>query len=144
MNIEELIKLKEELNIKYSEEKKEYDLTEIKEEKEILEEELKDILKEITKVDSLIDIYRYPDKRYIVMKLERLYMMLIADLNENQFDELSEDKMFEIFDNFFPDNWEYKYNLEEKEKLLLDAICGNELINTKVIKKKFDDWYVGD
>ena len=128
MNIEELIKLKEELNNLYSEEKK----------SNSSKEELEDIAREITKVDSLIKIYQNNDKDYIVMKLERLYMMNASDIEENKFNTLNEDKIFEIFDRYFPDKWVIDYNLEEKEKYLLDAICTNKLIKTKK-KNKFGE-----
>ena len=129
MEVEELIKLKKELQQIYEIEEKEYNPN--NEDNEIIEEELKDIKKEQIKVDKLIEIYKREDKGYIVMKLERLYMMLVSNLNELEFNSLNEEQMFEIFDNYFPKEWTYKYSIEEKENILLNAICKNRIINTQ-------------
>ena len=135
MDLEELKKLKEELKKVYEEEKSNNnDIVN----KEVYENELKDIEKEQFKVDKMIEIYQNSDKNYIVMKLERLYMMLVSNMSENKFDELSDDDLFDIFDKSFPYEWVYKYSNEEKEQLLLDAISNNRIIQNQKAKKY---WY---
>ena len=133
MNVDELIKLSKELNITYEEEKKKYDSGNY--DKEIVKEEIDDISREIDKVNKLIDIYQYDDKNYIVMRLERLYMMMLFNLDEDKFNTLSEEKMYKLFDKSFPNEWVYKYSNEKKEEMLLDAICGNKVIFNKKIRK---------
>jgi len=133
MSLEELLKLKDELAKIYEAEK--MSLTDSKSEK-ITREELNEILKEQYKVDKLIEIYKNPNKniKYIVMKLERLYMLLLSNLNEKKFNALSEDKMFKIFDKFFPNEWVYKITDSQKEQLLLEAISENKMIDLVKVK----------
>lgn len=132
MNIEELKKLKEELNNIYEDEKNNGLNTT---NKKICENELRDIEKEQFKVDNLIEIYQNHDKDYIIMKLERLYMILVANISENRFNELNENELYEIFDKSFPNEWVYKYSNDEKEQLLLDAIASNKIVKNPKTKK---------
>ena len=132
MNIEELIILKNDLKRIYEQEK----INSIGiNNKETYEKELKDIEKEQIKVDKLIEIYQNQNKNNIIMKLERLYMMLLSNKCEKEFNELNENELFEIFDKYFPDEWVYKYNVLQKEQLLLEAICNNKII--KESKKRY-------
>ena len=143
MNLNELVELKSELKDIYEEELKKYHTSDLN--KNIFEEELKDIKKEISKVDSLINIYQDDaTKDYIVMELERLYMLLISELDKNQFSKLDENEMFEIFDKYFPDEWVLTYTLEQKEKLLLDAICENKTLVRKKRVNHIDNTKTGD
>ena len=123
MNLEELIDLRCELSNLYESEKKKLNTN-----SSVNNNELSDISKEIIKLNHLINIYHVDDVDYRVMKLERLYVMIISEFNEEDFNKLDEEKMFEIFNNSFPKTWIYKYNSKEKEQLLLDAICNNRFI----------------
>ncbi len=137
MKIEELVALSEELQALYEKEKKGYENGELDDfGRDLIDNELKDILKELKKVNSLIKIYKSEDQEYIVMKLERLYMMTLLDLDEPEFSKLSEDETFECFDKFFPDEWVYKYSNDKKEQLLLDAISQNRMIDVQKSKIK--------
>lgn len=126
MNLEELIKIKEKLE----KEKNKCNIDASEFNKVIFNE----IAKEIKKIDNIINIYKVQDKKYIVMKLERLYMMILSNLDEGKFNSLTDDKQFEIFDKNFPDDWEYKYSIEEKEQLLLNAIGSKEKIKLSIVK----------
>ena len=61
------------------------------------------------------------------MKLEKLYMILVANISENRFNELNEDELYEIFDKSFPNEWVYKYSNDEKEQLL-NGLFQEELV----------------
>ena len=135
MSLEELLKLKSELAQAYEREKGVGLSTKDSNSKKVIEEELNDIQKEQFKVDKLIEIYQSQSKNYIVLKLERLYMMLVSNLDEKRFNALSEDEMFEIFDKFFPDEWAYRLTVEQKEQLLLEAISANKMIDFQKVKK---------
>ena len=135
MSLEELLKLKSELAQAYEREKGVGLSTKDSNSKKVIEEELNDIQKEQFKVDKLIEIYQNQSKNYIVLKLERLYMMLVSNLDEKRFNALSEDEMFEIFDKFFPDEWAYRLTVEQKEQLLLEAISANKMIDFQKVKK---------
>ena len=128
MNIEDLVKLKNEIQSIYEKEK------------HGMAEEKKDILKELNKVDELIQIYQVKDKEYIIMKLERLYMKIVCNLNDDEFNKLSQEERYKIFSKYFPKDWVLKYSLDKKESLLLESICNNEIIPTsfgvqKIISK---------
>ena len=103
--------------------------------RQIIEDEIREIVHEQNKVEKLIEIYQSSDKDYIVMKLERLYMMLLLGTEEDRFNKLDENEIFRIFDKFFPDEWVFINDLEQKEELLLDAICSNKVIDIPQNKK---------
>ena len=136
MNIEELKKLKEEIQVQYDEEKKLFDASPNKKEKKIINEELKDISKELLKITKLIEIYQTTQPDVLKeAKLERLYMQLMSGIDENSFNNLDQDKIFELFEKYFPNKWVYIENIHQKEELLLEAICSNQTINIKKITK---------
>ncbi len=100
---------------------------------------LKNYEKEINKLNQLINICKRDDLDYQVMKLERLYMQNITDMNEEEFNNLSMDKKFEIYHNSFPNEWIKTISLEEKLNYLEDAIIDNKNIkvkNNSLISKK--------
>ena len=134
MNINKLLTLKSQLADVYNQEQltlRNSDSTNIP----ILEGEIRDIVHEQNKVEKLIEIYQSSDKDYIIMKLERLYMMLLLGVTEDEFNKLDEDKIFIIFNKYFPDEWVFVNDSEKKEILLLDAICSNKVINISQNKK---------
>ena len=136
MNIEELKKLKEEIQVQYDEEKKLFDASPNKKEKKIINEELKDISKELLKITKLIEIYQTTQPDVLKeAKLERLYMQLMSGIDENSFKALNQDKVFELFERYFPNEWVYIEDIHQKEELLLDAICSNQTVKTKHITK---------
>ena len=129
MDLNELIKLRQELQSIYDNETAEYKKENLDENrKSAFLAELDDISTELKKVDELIDIYKSNDKKLIVMKLERLYLRLLSGLDKEKFNSLDEDEMFELFDSNFPVEWVFKYSLDKQEDILLDAICKNKLI----------------
>ena len=125
MELEELKKIKEQIIAKYNEELNEKNSSN---QKELFDEELKSIKREIDKVDELIEIYKHQNIEYRVMKLERLYMQLITEMSKEEFSRLTEDEEFDIFDELFPDNWPYHFSLENKEEYLKEAICTNKAL----------------
>ena len=134
MDINKLLTLKNQLTSVYNQEQltlRNSDSTNIP----IIEGEIRDIVHEQNKVEKLIEIYQSSDKDYIIMKLERLYMMLMLGIEEDKFNKLDENKIFRIFDKFFPDEWVFINDLEQKEELLLDAICSNKVIDIPQNKK---------
>ena len=136
MNIQELINLRKEIQAKYDEEKKEYNSSTLDVDKENIRDELDDISLELFKVDKLIDIYQNNKEiEFIELKLERLYMQIMSDFDNNKFEALSENELFELFDKYFPDKWIYIDDVNKKIELLLTAICNNKLINIKSSKK---------
>lgn len=135
MSLEELLKLKEELTQAYESEKNRGLTVSDADSRKVYEEELNSINKELFKVDKLIEIYQSKSKNYIVLKLERLYMMLVSNMGEQAFNALSEDEMFKIFNKLFPDEWVYRLSVEQKEQLLLEAICENRIIDFQKVKK---------
>ena len=129
MDLNELIKLRQELQSIYDNETAEYKKENLDDNrKSAFLAELDDISTELKKVDELIDIYKSNDKKLIVMKLERLYLRLLSGLDKEKFNSLDEDEMFELFDSNFPVEWVFKYSLDKQEDILLDAICKNKLI----------------
>ena len=142
MNIEELKKLKEEIQAKYDEEKKEYEASLNSKEKEIVKEELKDISKELLKTIKLIEIYQTNQPVELKeAKLERLYMQLMSETDEENFNNFDEDKLFEIFEEYFPDEWVNINDVHQKEELLLEAICSNQMIRIKATTKTLNNFY---
>ena len=136
MNIQELINLRKEIQAKYDEEKKEYNSSTLDVDKENIRDELDDISLELFKVDKLIDIYQNNKEiEFIELKLERLYMQIMSDFDNNKFEALSENELFELFDKYFQDKWIYIVDVNKKIELLLTAICNNKLINIKSSKK---------
>lgn len=134
MDINELLALKAQLASVYNQEQltlRNSDSTNIP----ILEGEIRDIVHEQNKVEKLIEICQSSDKDYIIMKLERLYMMLLLGIEEDKFNKLDENEIFRIFDKCFPDEWVFINDLELKEKLLLGAICSNKVIDIPQSKK---------
>ena len=142
MNIEELKKLKEEIQIKFDEEKNEYESLSQGKEKEIVKEELKDISNELLKTMKLIEIYQTNQLDELrEAKLERLYMQLMSEISEESFNALNEDKLFELFERFFPDEWVYIDDIHKKEELLLEAICSNQVIRIKATTKTLNNFH---
>jgi len=140
MNIEELIKLKEEIQTKYDEEKKQYDKTLVEKDKIIISEELKDISYELSKILKLIEIYKTNQPiELIEAKLENLYIQLISEIDDNEFNALDQDKLFELFEKYFPNDWVYINDINQKEGLLLDAICSNQMLKTTANTKSLDN-----
>lgn len=127
MNIEELLKLKDELKIIYDEESKELASSD-KKNVSLIEDELLDIQREQSKVESLIKIYESDNQDLIVTKLERLYMRIILDISEKEFDALSENKIYDTFSKCFPNEWVFIDDLDKKEQILLDAISNNKIL----------------
>jgi len=134
MDINELLNLKEKLASIHKEEKEKL-INDNGTNRKIIEDEINDIIHEQKKVEKLIEAYKNNDKDYIVMKLERLYMMLLLGVTEDEFNKLDEDKIFIIFNKYFPDEWVFVNDSEKKESLLLDAICSNKVINISQNKK---------
>ena len=130
IEINELKGLSNTIKNTYDAEKRKYETETDVDEKERLGNELIDIMNEIDKIESIINIYNShgDDKEYIVLKLERLYMRLISGINsDEEFNTIEFDKKFKIFDSFFPKEWVLRNDLD-KEQLLLDAIIKNEAI----------------
>lgn len=125
MELDELKRIKEKIIEQYNKELKERSLSN---QKDIFDEELKSMKKEIDKVEELIEIYKHQDIEYRVMKLERLYMQIISEMTKEEFSRLTEEKEFDIFDELFPDNWPYHLPLEKKEEYLKEAICTNGVL----------------
>lgn len=135
MNVEELRQLSQELTLELEEEKAERDACVLEEDESRMNAEIADIEIEIAKVNQLIEIYANSSQPYRIMKLERLYMALMKRLSEDEFVALSEEKKFEIYNEFFPDEWVLnRYVDDEKEDMLLTAISGNQRIVPKVIQ----------
>ena len=74
INVEELTILRDTIINQLNHEKIEYENTNEKETKELIEKELVDITKELQKVEGLIEIYtkETEGKEYIVAELEKL------------------------------------------------------------------------
>ena len=137
MSIEELLKLQEELQQKYEEEKALYEACQSRTEKAVLYDVIMEISKELLKVKKLLEIYQSSTNINMnVYYLEKLYMFLASGLDENKFNHLDDDKIFKLFDRYFPEKWVYESNIEEKEKRLLDAICRNEFLEDSKYKNK--------
>lgn len=134
MDINELLNLKEKLTSIHKEEQEKL-INDNGTNRKIIEDEINDIIHEQIKVEKLIEVCQNNDKDYIVMKLERLYMMLLLGVTEDEFNKLDEDKIFIIFNKYFPDEWVFVNDSEKKVSLLLDAICSNKVINISQNKK---------
>ena len=134
MDINELLNFKKKLASIHKEEQEKL-INDNGTNRKIIEDEINDIIHEQKKVEKLIEAYKNNDKDYIVMKLERLYMMLLLGVTEDEFNKLDEDKIFIIFNKYFPDEWVFVNDSEKKEILLLDAICSNKVINISQNKK---------
>ena len=126
MEMDELKKIREHIILKYNNELKEKELSDGK---ELFDEELRYIKKELDKVDELIDIYNNPDIDYRVMRLEILYMQLVSDMSKEDFSKLTVDEEFDIFNANFPNNWSYAFSIEKKLEYLEEAVCSNKSLN---------------
>ena len=72
-------------------------------------------------------------------------MALMKGLSKNEFDALSEAEKFEIYDEYFPNEWVLnKYVDDEKEEMLLTAISGNQRIVPKVIQLNPNNGFFGE
>ena len=134
MDINELLNFKKKLASIHKEEQEKL-INDNGTNRKIIEDEINDIIHEQKKVEKLIEAYKNNDKDYIVMKLERLYMMLLLGTEEDRFNKLDENEIFRIFDKCFSDEWVFINDLELKEELLLDAICSNKVIDIPQSKK---------
>ena len=142
MNVDELKKLKEEIQIQYDKEKKLLSTSPIEKERTLIEEELNDISRELLKITKLIEIYQtnQPDALKEA-KLEMLYMQLMSGIDEENFNTLDQDKLFELFEKCFSNDWVYIEDTHQKEELLLEAICSNKIIRIKSTTKALNNFY---
>ena len=133
ISVEELTILRDTIINQLNHEKIEYENTNEKETKELIEKELVDITKELQKVEGLIEIYtkETEGKEYIVAELEKLHILNIINMDKDEYEKLSEEKRFEIFDGLFPNEWVLSNEIAEKEKILLDAIVNNKTLMPK-------------
>ena len=133
INVEELTLLRDTIINQLNHEKIEYENTNEKETKELIDKELVDITKELQKVEGLIEIYtkETEGKEYIVAELEKLYILNIINMDKDEYEKLGEEKRFEIFDGLFPNEWVLSNEIAEKEKILLDAIVNNKTLMPK-------------
>lgn len=129
MDLQELIKVREELKETFERERAKYDSS------IDMYKALKDIRSEIGKVNALIDIYGSDDQDYRVMSLETLYLMNISGLSQEEFDERDEETYFDMFDQYFPDEWVVAYDETRKEKVLVEAITANKTIKAIALQK---------
>ncbi len=129
MDLQELIKVREELKETFERERAKYDSS------IDMYKALKDIRSEIGKVNALIDIYGSDDQDYRVMNLETLYLMNISGLSQEEFDELDEETYFDMFDQYFPDDWVVAYDETRKEKVLVEATTANKTIKAIALQK---------
>lgn len=122
MDINELKQIRDDVFASYVEEKNKLD-------DDVLNDELYFINKEIKKLDELISIYNNDDIEYRVMKLEKLYMRNLYDMDEDEFNSLSVNEETDIFMKLFPNKWSYSVPIEDKMKYLEEAIIDNKPIS---------------
>ena len=129
MDIEELLRIRNEIENTYNQE-----LEKAKKSPNsiIYEDELKDIKRELDKIDIIKDLYSNPkssaNKRFKLMKLENLYIWVMSYKTKEEYLNMSEEERFEVFHNNIPDGWTYdeaKYSIDKKIEDLEIAICKN-------------------
>ncbi len=141
LNLQELINLREEIQSIYNREKEDYVKNQKAAEKSVISEELSDIAFELEKVNKLIDIFQNNTyEELIEVKLERLYIQMQTTYSAEELDNMNEDKLFEVYDNLFPNEWVYKLDIQQKIALLLTAICDNKMINIKSSKRTLNNY----
>lgn len=126
MNINELQEAKKEALLIYEEEKSQLINNE---NDDVLKDELSFIEKELNKINSLIEISQSDNIKIKEMRLEKLYMQILTDMTEEEFDNLSVDEETDIFMSLFPEKWSYMVPIDEKINYLENAIIDNNLIN---------------
>lgn len=128
MNIEELMNSRKRLEQFY---KKELEKSKSSDNKDVYEGELRDIEKEIAKIDALIEIYnncisKHP--QYMLIQLEKLYLWVMSGLEREDYLKLSEEEIADLFNHNIPDGWTYDkttYPVDKKIQYLEAAICSN-------------------
>ena len=126
MNVEELKKKREEFQDKYNEE---LDESKIIDNTDVYEGVLKDIKRNIDKIDILIDIYDGDKKpQFMIIQLEKLYLWLRSGLDKEDYLKLTVEQKGDLFHNSIPDGWTYDkkiYPIDKKIKYLEIAIAKN-------------------
>ena len=126
MNVEELKKKREEFQEKYNEELEE---SKVSDNTDVYEGVLKDIKRNIGKIDILIDIYDGDKKpQYMIIQLEKLYLWLRSGLDKEDYLKLTVEQKGDLFHNSIPDGWTYDkklYPIDKKIKYLEIAIAKN-------------------
>lgn len=109
----------------------------------IYEGKLNNIKRELYKIDKLIEIYSHPKYSltpvFKLLKLEILYLCIKANITEEEYLNMPEEKRFELFHNSVPNGWTYnksKYPIDEKIKALEEAIYNNS--DLKDLEKNSD------
>ena len=129
MDIEEIIRIRNEIENTYNQE-----LEKAKKSPNsiIYEDELKDIKRELDKIDIIKDLYSNPkssaNKSFKLMKLENLYIWVMSNKTKEEYLNMSEEERFEVFHNNIPDGWTYdeaEYSIDKKIEDLEIAICKN-------------------
>lgn len=129
MDIEELLRIRKEIENTYNQE-----LEKAKKSPNsiIYEDELKDIKRELDKITSIQDLYSNPksskNKKFKLMKLENLYIWVMSNKTKEEYLNMSDEESFEVFHNNIPDGWTYdeaKYSIDKKIEDLEIAICKN-------------------
>ena len=126
MNVEELKKKREEFQEKYNEELEE---SKVSDNTDVYEGVLKDIKRNIGKIDILIDIYDGDKKpQFMIIQLEKLYLWLRSGLDKEDYLKLTVEQKGDLFHNSIPDGWTYDkklYPIDKKIKYLEIAIAKN-------------------
>lgn len=125
MDINELLKIKQEYIDDYNEEVKVNDFTQ-KDDLEMLNY----MERNIEKIDQLIEIYSRDDIKYRLMRLERLYVQTQLMLSKKEFDNLSSEERISKMNDMLPDEWFAKYDDEKMIDLLELAICQNKSLES--------------
>ena len=87
MNVEELKKKREEFQDKYNEE---LDESKVSDNIDVYEGVLKDIKRNIDKIDTLIELYSSNKKpQYKIIQLEKLYLWLMSGLDKEDYLKLT-------------------------------------------------------
>ena len=126
MNVEELKKKREEFQEKYNEE---LDESKVSDNTDVYEGVLKDIKRNIDKIDILIDIYDGDKKpQFMIIQLEKLYLWLRSGLDKEDYLKLTVEQKGDLFHQNIPDGWTYDkklYPIDKKIKYLEIAIAKN-------------------
>ena len=126
MNVEELKKKREEFQEKYNEELEE---SKVSDNTDVYEGVLKDIKRNIDKIDILIDIYDGDKKpQFMIIQLEKLYLWLRSGLDKEDYLKLNIEQKGDLFHQNIPDGWTYdkkNYPIDKKIKYLEIAIAKN-------------------
>ena len=104
MNVEELKKKREEFQEKYNEELEE---SKVSDNTDVYEGVLKDIKRNIDKIDILIDIYDGDKKpQFMIIQLEKLYLWLRSGLDKEDYLKLTVEQKGDLFHNNIPDGYD--------------------------------------